>query len=455
MTHVFHSLQAIAFGGLAIAVLSLGCASAVPVGSVDETPAAASDPRAVDSVPGVDRLPSRPPTESARAPRESWSALVKAGRQHLHRDELDEAEDRFTRAYDLTRGFRAGDPRTKSSIRNLQRLASANLAAGDSTSFGRVMQLLVYISGEDAVARSPEFAQLLQELGATRLMQDRPTDARDALLLALSILEEDDGSSNAARVGVHTQLCVAHLATGSLEAAEAEIDLAAQLAAETEEPRGALFAKTLVPRADLELAKGNVDEARNALLEALEITEDQYGPESPAAAQLQREFALFEQRTGQNDEAEKHFDQVIAIWDALPNEKYQRAQSRNELAWFLVEIGQPQLAEGPARSGLGMLEEQEVGGQPLAAVADTLATALRDQEKYDEAEPLYQLALTEGAKAEGLAGWSVADIAGRYAELLDSMGRPEDADEMRRRWRDPASSAEPAGTAETSDEAAL
>ena len=83
-----------------------------------------------------------------------------------------------------------------------------------------------------------------------------------------------------------------------------------------------------------------------------------------------------------------------------------------------------------------MLEEQEAGGQPLAAVADTLATALRDQKKHAEAEGLYQVALTEGAKAEGLAGWDVTDIADRYADLLDQMGRPADADELRRRWRD-------------------
>ena len=201
-----------------------------------------------------------------------------------------------------------------------------------------------------------------------------------------------------------------------------------------------LHVRTLTPRAKLEMAKGNTEEAREAMREAVEITEEQTGTESSATAQILREFALFEQEAGRDDQAVMHFDRVITIWDSLPRERYQRAQSRNELAWFLVETGQPALAEAPARSGLDMLEEQGIGGQPLAGVADTLATSLRDQEKYEEAEPLYQIALVEGAKAADLPGWDLNPIADRYAELLDLTGRFEDAEELRRRWRDHAPS---------------
>jgi tetratricopeptide (TPR) repeat protein len=142
---------------------------------------------------------------------------------------------------------------------------------------------------------------------------------------------------------------------------------------------------------------------------------------------------------GQYEAAEEHFDRVISIWDAIPNEHHQRALSRNELAWFLVETGQAEQAEAPARSALGMLEERQIGGQPLAAITDTLATALRNQGKYGEAEPLYQEALTEGAKAMGLPGWDVVAIADRYATLLEQTDRAAEADELRERWRAPVS----------------
>ena len=84
-----------------------------------------------------------------------------------------------------------------------------------------------------------------------------------------------------------------------------------------------------------------------------------------------------------------------------------------------------------------MLEEREIGGQPLAAIADTLATALRNQGKYREAEPLYQEALAEGAKAMGRPGWDVVAIAERYATLLEQTDRAAEAQELRRRWRTP------------------
>jgi tetratricopeptide (TPR) repeat protein len=415
-----------------VGALLQGCSSALVVGSLSEEPRAAADPAS-------ERQPSRPVTEAARIERESWSQLVRSGRQHLRLQELSEAEDSFTRAYDLTRGFRNGDVRTNASVRNLQRLADAYRDAQDSASFGRVVELLVFIGSDNPVARNPEVALLLQQLAATRLMQDRPTEAIDLLLLSLSMLEEDEGAGESALVGVHAQLGIAHLEAGDLVAAEAEIDRAAEIATATEERKGPLYILTLTPRAKLELAKGNTGNGREAMREAVEITEEELGTESLASAQIVREFAVFERETGRNDQAEMHFDRVIAIWDALPGEQYQRAQSRNELAWFLVETGQPALAEAPARSGLGMLEEQGIGGQPMAGVADTLATSLRDQEKYLEAEPLYQIALAEGAKATGLPGWDVSPIADRYAELLDLTGRPEDAEELRRKWRAPDS----------------
>ena len=427
---------------LVLAVVLAGCESAVPIGSLPPAPTQAKAPEQVDTVP-AGRTP-RPLTESARLRQERWSPLVKKGRSHLKRGELAEAEDSFTRAYDLTRGYRAGDPRTKASFRNLQRVAAAYLASGDSASLGRVMELLVFVSSEVPSARNAELARLLQQLAATKNLQERPAEARDALLLALSILEDERGQGDASLVGIHSQLGSAHLALDDLEAAEAEIDRASQIALAREDPPGPLYARSLITRAELELARANVDGARRALTSAVGIYEAQFGSAHAATARVVRELARFEHEAGQLEAAEEHFDRVISIWDAMPREYYQRALSRNELAWFLVETGRPVQAEAPARSALGLLEEKEMGGQPLAAIADTLATALRNQGKYDEAEALYQEALEEGAKARGLPGWDVVGIADRYATLLEQTNRTAEADELRRRWRsfvpeDPAS----------------
>jgi len=415
-----------------MAVLLVGCETALPVERLPGESAQAPEELAtvLDGQAAIE-----PDSEKPRVPQASWSSLVKQGRGHLQRDEFAAAEDSFTRSYDLTRGYRKGDPRTSASYRNLERVATAYLATGDSLGFGRVMELLIFVSGEVPSARNSDFARLLQDLASTRTLQKRPAEARDALLLALDILEAELGAEHSSLVGVRSQLGLTHLELGEPQMAEAEILRASQIALAHEDAPGPLYAGSLVARAQLELTRGNADEARNTLLSALDINEEHFGSEHAATARVVRELALLEQETDHNPAAEEHFDRVISIWDALPREHYQQAQSRNELAWFLVETGQPARAEAPARSALGMLEEKNIGGQPRAGVADTLATALRDQGKHEEAESLYRQALEEGTKTLGRAGWDLDAIAERYATLLELTNRASEADELRQRWR--------------------
>ena len=396
-------------------------------------------------------LPSQPADDPPVAiregtPRASWSARLKQGRGHLKRGELTQAEDAFTAAYDHTRGYSVGDPRTTATVRNLQRVSSAYLASGDSASFGRTMELLVFVSREVPAARNLEFTRLLRELSATRMLQQRPAEARDALLLARSVREEQHGPEATALVGIHSQLALAYVGLGDLESAQLAIDRAAELAAQ-EHPPGQLHAQMLIARAKLELARANPDEARQALQSAVDASTEQFGPQHPETARVVREFALLEQQAGENRSAQEHFDRVIAIWDSLPNEKRQQALSRNDLAWFLVETGQDAQAEAPARSAIELLEAASVDGQPLSAAADTLATSLRNQGKYVEAEAFYQQALEEGSKATGLPGWNVGEIAERYAGLLEQTERDKKAEELRQRWHagapEPVPSEEP------------
>ena len=139
---------------------------------------------------------------------------------------------------------------------------------------------------------------------------------------------------------------------------------------------------------------------------------------------------MFYEEAGRYTNAEEQYDRVISIWDTLPGEDYQRAISRNELAWFLVSTGSADRAEKIARSALELLDALDIGGQSGASVADTLATALRDQGKYEEAESLYQRALRDGTQVQGPPGWDRNAIQERYADLLRKTGRDREADEL-------------------------
>jgi tetratricopeptide (TPR) repeat protein len=416
-----------------LAAVSIACASAVPL---DEESAEAE---AWPTAPASDSqaaAPRRTLVEAASGPvpEESWSQLMKAGRGYLDRGELPEAEDRFTRAWDRTADFRDTDPRTAATLRNLERVAVAYRTAGDAPAFARVLELLALVSETTPAARTPELATLMQELAAMRTLQGRPEEARRALERTVTLMEEARGPEDASLAGVHAQLGLTLIELGDLDGAEREIDRAAEIGVAADGADGLPFARTLLPRARLDLARGRDEDARDALQTAIDIYVERQGENSPETARMVRELALFEQGQGEYAAAERSFDRAIAIWDSLPREDYQRAQSRNELAWFLVETGKPGQAEAPARSALGILEDRSLGGQPYSAVADTLATALRDQQKYEEAEHLYQRALEEGTQGGALPGWDLGEIAERYAVLLEETGRAAEAEALRARF---------------------
>jgi hypothetical protein len=64
-----------------------------------------------------------------------------------------------------------------------------------------------------------------------------------------------------------------------------------------------------------------------------------------------------------------------------------------------------------------------------------LATALRAQKKYAEAEVQYKRALAITEKSVGSEAPQVADVLDQYAALLEEMKKPEDAKGLRD-WAD-------------------
>ena len=63
----------------------------------------------------------------------------------------------------------------------------------------------------------------------------------------------------------------------------------------------------------------------------------------------------------------------------------------------------------------------------MAIVLDTLASLYRDQDRYGEAEPLYQRALAIDEKALGPDHPTVAEDLENYAALLRKMSRLDEA----------------------------
>jgi len=424
---------------------ALGCALGKPVGQPPASrvavpaPAPAAEPSTIPSAPTASP-PSVSTAPSPAAPRvaplppspvASWSEYNRAGREALRLRDLPEAELSFTDAYALTRTFRAGDPRTEATVKNLQRVANGYLQTYRMVGFERVMGLLAQISIETPRTRTPEFAKLFTTLAVTFTAEGRHAEARDALERAIEIQGARSRQSDPALVSMHAQLGITYLELGDEKLGRYHVQMALGIAETSEGADGPLYAQALVGKARLESLGGSNAQAERDLRKALETLVREFGDGSPAIAGVVRELAGLYQRIGLDGDAEREYARVVSIWDGIPGERFQQALSRNDLAWFLVETGKPADAERYARDALDLLDAQGVEGQPLASVADTLATALRDQRKYEEAEALYRRAMLAGEAGDALPGFSTDAIAQRYAALLDATGRAAEATELR------------------------
>jgi tetratricopeptide (TPR) repeat protein len=390
-----------------------GCSVATRVperqGQIFDPHAATTSPAAPASAAAT---PARPPAAAvpSQLPTTSWSVLVKQGRDALRSRDLPAAEAHFTQAYALTRDFRAGDPRTAATVKNLERVATAYYEVRQLTSFERVMQLLAQLTTEVPDARTPEAAGLFKVLAASFVQQGRHDEARDALERALAIFGNQSSDADPALVGLHAQLGITYIELGNEELGRQHSQLALGIAESAQGSESPLYAQALVGRARMDARLGNAEQAEADLLEAIRISVAYYGEHNPATGAVVYELAGFYRHLGRNDEARAQFERVISIWDGIPGERFQQALARNDLAWLLVEIGQPAPAEGFARKALLLL---------------------RDQRKYEEAESLYERALGILAEQASPPGANNQGIALHYAELLEATGRVAEADRLR------------------------
>ena len=170
------------------------------------------------------------------------------------------------------------------------------------------------------------------------------------------------------------------------------------------------------------------------------LAEVEAATNSPEADQVQYllELADFYRTGARYDAAEEMAKRALAIREkalgpgADPDAELDVAVCCDSLAQIYLAGNKPDQAEWFYNRSLPLVEKVAgAGSSDLTPRLMGLATAMRAQKKYAEAEVQYKRALAIAEKGLGPEASPVADVLDQYAALLDEMKQPVDAKGMR------------------------
>jgi tetratricopeptide (TPR) repeat protein len=174
-------------------------------------------------------------------------------------------------------------------------------------------------------------------------------------------------------------------------------------------------------------------EAKPFFERALAITEKTLGPEHPSLAIRLSSLAALYWDTGRYAEAEPLFERAITIHQkAFSSNHPDFARSLNNTAMLYRKTSRYAEAEPLLQRAIAIGEKTFSHEHPdFGTWLCNLANLYRDTSRYAEAEPLYRRALTIFEKVLPVDHPEQANVREYYADLLDRLGRGEEAAALR------------------------
>lgn len=142
-------------------------------------------------------------------------------------------------------------------------------------------------------------------------------------------------------------------------------------------------------------AAGKFDDALAAFDQVFEIYDEKLEPIDYNMASLHNNVALLYQEMDNFEKSVGHLKKALAIIEQVDDAKYELATTYANLGTSLLRIGEAEEAEKALESALEIFEKDEVKNFHYSAALSALAAVKVNQEKYDEALPLYEEALKE------------------------------------------------------------
>ncbi|HIJ43692.1 MAG TPA: tetratricopeptide repeat protein [Rhodospirillaceae bacterium] len=181
--------------------------------------------------------------------------------------------------------------------------------------------------------------------------------------------------------------------------------------------------------------QGRYVEAERFARKALELAEQEFGPEHPTTAAFINNLAGLYYRQGRYADAEPLFKRALAIREkALVPEHPNVAASLNNLAELHRAQGRYGNAEPLFKRSLAIVEKTLGPEHPnVATTINNLAVVYENQGRYGDAEPLHKRALAIREKALGPGHPNVGQSLNNLAELYRAQGRYGDAEPLYKR----------------------
>ena len=351
------------------------------------------------------------------------------GQVHMDLGLLAESADLLEEALEIRRSLLGGThPDTGRTLVHIAELRANEVNAKEAERLAReALEILRAALGEEHL----DVAESLRVLGLALIDQRRMDDAEVPIRQGLAIVEGQLGSNHEI-VGAHLEGLASLLAYQNQWQEAIEVSERALEIYETklgpEHPR---IVPVLGRLGDIYSASGNFEEYNRLLYRQIEIWEATLGPEHPEMVQRMMALASIVKNQGEPEKAKEMMLEGLAklerhFGDDHPSLGYPLYR----VASFLRSLREYEDAETMARRSV---EAYEKAGQVPYIVWFSLARTLMGQERYEEAEDNFRMALVTGEDQMGPDYPLISWVLLPYARLCVSQQRYGEAERMTER----------------------
>ncbi|GAB6179037.1 FxSxx-COOH system tetratricopeptide repeat protein [Desulfotomaculum defluvii] len=250
-------------------------------------------------------------------------------------------------------------------------------------------------------------------------------DKAEALLVgAIDVLEKALTQQDFSKV--LTNLATIYSEQGKYGQAKPLYERALALKEKTIGPEEISVADSLLILAKLYLKQGEYDKAKHLLYRALAISEKilpEVGPENLGVIPVLNDLALLHQSQAQYDQAEPFYQRSLAILEKVLGSKHPETSIAIErLALLYKDMRRYTDAEDLLIRDIEIWEELDPEDLKEAESLNRLANIYFEQEKYEEAKPLYQRTLAIVEKKLGYEHQNTATSFANLGILYEIMG---------------------------------
>jgi len=274
----------------------------------------------------------------------------------------------------------------------------------------------------------PQLAEALYEAGRAQRRLGASEGAEARLERALSIAESELGTGAPLTAAVMIELGANHRAAGDLDLAEPLLRRGAAIREATSAPNSAELIEALREIALLAFDRGDLVQAETVYRRVLAAATQVFPSDSPRMAETLLPMARIYTAKGEYDRALPLLRRALDAASAQ-----QRGAVLADLAETHRRAGQREEAEERWAEAVEHHAALGAASPESVQTAYRFAEYLRQQDRYDEAEPYFERALEEGLGVHGEGARELAPILEDYSALLWRTGRKVRSTKMQAR----------------------